>query len=86
MILRILSRFLTKKTHKQKYHSYLRSRKWRKKREKVLKRDRYRCTRCGYAKRLQVHHLTYDRIFNERLSDLTTLCARCHMREHGIDK
>ena len=86
MIYRIFSRFLTKKTHKEKYHAYLNSRKWKRLRAKVLKRDHYRCTRCGYPKRLQVHHLTYDRIFHERLSDLVTLCARCHMREHGIDK
>lgn len=71
---------------KRDYHEYLRSTVWKKKRQRVLKRDRHRCTRCGSTKNLQVHHLTYDRIFRERLSDLTTLCAKCHMREHGLTK
>lgn len=71
---------------KRDYHEYLRSDAWKKKRKKALKRDRGRCTRCGSTRNLQVHHLTYDRIFKERLSDLTTLCAKCHMREHGLTR
>ena len=39
---------------------------------------------CGVKHRLQVHHLTYERLGNERDEDLKVLCWACHEREHGL--
>jgi 5-methylcytosine-specific restriction endonuclease McrA len=68
----------------ERYHEYLRSEAWRRKRERVLARDDRVCTRCGSEHNLHVHHLSYRFIGRERLSDLVTLCEVCHRREHGL--
>jgi hypothetical protein len=47
-------------------------------RDRILKRDRYRCRGCGARSRLVVHHR--DRRNEEEL--LLTLCIGCHMRVH----
>lgn len=67
-----------------KYQTYLYSKKWKVKRRKVLSRAKYKCERCKKRQATQVHHLTYKRIFNEKLSDLMAVCAKCHMEIHGI--
>lgn len=66
------------------YRDYLKSDKWAKKRQKILKRDNYQCVRCGSDSRLQVHHLNYDNIFDEEQSDLITVCGFCHALIHGV--
>ena len=65
------------------YKKYLRSPQWAIKREKVLRRDGYKCTQCGSKRSLQVHHKTYARIYKEKLEDLVTLCKKCHKKVHG---
>jgi hypothetical protein len=47
-------------------------------RDRILKRDRFRCRCCGARSRLVVHHR--DRRNEEEL--LLTLCIGCHMRVH----
>ena len=47
-------------------------------RERVLKRDRFRCRGCGKPSALVVHHR--DRYNQADL--LVTLCIRCHIRIH----
>jgi hypothetical protein len=47
-------------------------------RDRVLKRDEYRCRGCGARSRLLVHHR--DSRNEEEL--LLTLCIGCHMRVH----
>lgn len=64
------------------YRRYLKSSLWNKKRYKVLRRDKFKCVRCGSKNRLQVHHQTYSRVGKERLSDLITLCKQCHKKKH----
>jgi 5-methylcytosine-specific restriction endonuclease McrA len=66
------------------YQYYLQSDQWKTKRRKILQRAGYRCELCRKAKPLQIHHLTYERIFNERMDDLQAVCDRCHRRLHGI--
>lgn len=63
------------------YHKYLKSDAWQAKRQAILKRAGYKCRQCG-ARATEVHHETYRRIYNERLSDLTALCRRCHQARH----
>jgi len=66
-----------------KYSKYLTSKKWKEKRRLVLDRDGHKCRMCPSDKNLQAHHITYDRIFNEDLNDLITLCSKCHDEIHG---
>jgi hypothetical protein len=47
-------------------------------RERVLKRDGFRCRACGTGSPLLVHHRATD---SEERS-LITLCIRCHIRVH----
>lgn len=44
--------------------------------------DAFRCVCCHASDRLQCHHLTYKRLFAERLTDLLTLCSECHAAVH----
>ena len=64
------------------YKEYLKSKKWKILRSKRLRKDKYKCKKCG-KKATQVHHLTYCRIYNEYLSDLISLCTKCHKRLHN---
>lgn len=61
---------------------YLRSPHWRLTRKAALGRARYQCSSCGATRRLQVHHLTYQRLGRERDEDLRVLCEDCHHQEH----
>lgn len=71
-------------SHAEDYQKYMQSSAWRKKREKVLKRDGHVCQvrGCKVNSGLHVHHLTYKRLGNERLSDLITLCSKHHKQLH----
>jgi len=64
------------------YKDYLKSPKWKAIRESIISLSKS-CERCGSTERLQVHHKTYDRIFNEDYDDLELLCATCHSKEHS---
>ena len=75
----------TQKKETSKYHQYLLSDEWKKKRDLVVQRDQKKCTKCGSVKYLNVHHLRYDNIFNEPIEDLVTLCRDCHQVAHGIE-
>jgi hypothetical protein len=50
----------------------------------VLKRDGWRCQRCGTSKELHVHHLkSRGRVGDDSMHNLITLCAKCHDAVHG---
>lgn len=66
------------------YREYLRSDKWRRKREKVMERARGRCEVCRINRATQVHHKTYERVYREPMSDLVAICESCHLDEHGL--
>jgi predicted HNH restriction endonuclease len=72
-----------------KYQAYLRSPEWQKIRGQILfdaTGNRVKCQRCKVRLAREVHHLTYERIFRERLSDLQPVCSICHQRIHNIKK
>lgn len=69
-----------------RYHDYLCSAAWQRKRQSALELAGYRCQDCGVDRELEVHHLTYDRLGNEVLSDLRVLCRPCHGERHGYDR
>ena len=57
---------------------------WARLRRAVLKRDGHRCTQCGAAFNLQVHHIRYPEVWGEeREEELITVCDKCHRQIHG---
>ena len=66
------------------YASYLSSTTWLELRALILKRDGFKCCSCGSSYELQVHHITYKDIYNEKPEQLVTLCKTCHTKLHEI--
>jgi len=64
----------------KKYGEYIKSDLWQQKRGRRLKKDEFRCVNCGSNVGLEVHHVSYDRLGDECVDDLRTLCAVCHAR------
>ena len=69
------------KAHKKVYQMYLNSDEWKKKRDFVLSRDNHICQFCG-AEATEVHHLSYERKYNEAHYDLISICRPCHELIH----
>ena len=66
------------------YERYIGSHAWKTSRARLaeLRASGYRCRVCNASRtdaRLEVHHRTYKNLGRERMSDLTTLCADCHL-------
>src|SRR5262245_41996718 len=40
------------------------------------------CEKCRKRPATEVHHLKYERVFNELPSDLVALCRQCHSEIH----
>lgn len=59
------------------YNEYLQSDEWKRKRNERVLYDG-KCMICGRPFDLEVHHMTYNRLPNERYSDLITVCRNCH--------
>jgi 5-methylcytosine-specific restriction endonuclease McrA len=52
--------------------------------KRVLERDEWRCQKCGSLENLQVHHrIKRSQQGNDALGNLVSLCAHCHLEEHG---
>ena len=64
------------------YEEYLDSADWKKRRSAALARDGGLCQACYEADASEVHHLTYERIFEEPLFDLVSVCEDCHKKLH----
>lgn len=54
-------------------------------REKILKRDKYKCQipNCKSKSRIEVHHVDHDKNNNNE-NNLITLCHKCNMKEERI--
>ena len=84
-----------KSTQRQRYEAYMDSDAWRIMRIKRIQADLGLCQGivllngkrrlCLSRSALEVHHLTYTRLGNEKLEDLITLCKSCHMAIHAKD-
>lgn len=70
----------------EEYSEYLNSDAWKLRRNKRLAIAKFRCAACGAGKSVQVHHLTYERIFNEEMSDLLPLCDSHHKTAESLVK
>lgn len=66
-----------------KYEKYLQTPQWKAKALIVKERDKYLCQMCLTAKATEVHHITYDRKYNELTSDLISVCHKCHSSIHN---
>lgn len=52
-------------------------------REVILKRDNCKCVECGCTESLHVHHKIHKKNGGtDELSNLITLCSRCHALKH----
>ncbi len=71
------------KTDYVKYLNHLQSPYWKNIRQQVLLRDNNTCQKCLKAPAQEVHHLTYNNLGNENLSDLLSLCRICHFSLHN---
>lgn len=65
------------------YRRYLESPEWSAKRAATFQRAYGICECCESFPATQAHHLTYERIGHEELSDLMAVCAFCHGVIHG---
>ena len=71
-------------TARERYGEYLKTREWQQRRSAALDYADDRCQICYSDRgRMHVHHRTYERVRNERPSDLTVLCEHCHKLFHG---
>jgi 5-methylcytosine-specific restriction endonuclease McrA len=67
------------------YKSYLKSDTWKDKRLEAIQHYGSLCFGCKADlpyKLIEVHHITYDRIGKEKISDLRIYCKSCHEAEH----
>lgn len=72
------------------YNRYIKSKKWRIKRQSFLdylmeQNGVLKCQKCRkpYGPYFNVHHTSYDNFKNEDFGDLLLLCEDCHNRIHG---
>ena len=72
--------------HKKKYLKYLRSKEWAEISADMITLSNNKCTVCESSRKLEVHHITYDRLFMEEPGDLIVLCKFHHLEAHGIKK
>lgn len=68
------------------YKAYLASAHWQEFRRRYWASGEPKECICGETQRLQLHHLTYERLGEELLSDVTPLCGHCHTMIHTLVK
>ena len=70
---------------REDYLEYIRGEKFKELKMERLKLDEYKCQICFKKvdeKTSHCHHITYLRVLNEKISDLSTLCPCCHKKLH----
>lgn len=68
------------------YPHYLSSPAWHDTRRRYFESDQPQDCICGETYELQLHHLTYERVGEEELTDLTPMCKRCHSMLHELER
>jgi len=62
------------------YQRHIRSMKWQRFKRRVKATRGNCCEHCGASGvRLEVHHITYERLGNELPDDVRVLCHECHV-------
>ena len=70
---------------REEYIEHIKGDKFKKLKMKRLKLDDYKCQICFKQvdeSTSHCHHITYLRVLNEKISDLSTLCPCCHNKLH----
>ena len=64
---------------------YLTSPEWYKLKQQRLLIANHTCesTNCRATTGLHLHHVTYERLLNERIDDLRIICSSCHTKIHN---
>lgn len=57
---------------------YYPSPQWKFKKKQKLDKVGRKCEQCGRPGRVEVHHLNYDSLYDERMEDLQVVCLSCH--------
>lgn len=65
------------------YEEYMITKHWEKLRSKYFKRHSRICAKCGSRELVQLHHITYRRLGEEKPTDLIPLCKNCHHELHN---
>lgn len=65
---------------------YLKSDHWKEFRLSILNSCSHSCLGCYSKSKLQIHHLTYARLWKERQGDVMVLCESCHIKTHLLWK
>lgn len=81
IIIRLLEKSLPRRVWYRDF--YLQSRHWKKTATRARKNAGNRCERCyRQGVPLDVHHVTYERLWAEKPTDLQALCRPCHKSKH----
>ena len=70
---------------REEYIEHIKGDKFKKLKMERLKLDEYKCQICFKQvdeMTSHCHHITYLRVLNEKISDLSTLCRCCHNKLH----
>lgn len=71
---------------RKRYRQYLSSSRWRALRARALEAAGYVCENCLEGSTpfnpLELHHVDYSRLYEERPVDLVVLCRACHRETH----
>lgn len=76
------------KDHKRHSARVTRGPRWKALRMQALDRDDWQCVQCGERRRLEIDHIEAVRHrpdLSYTLSNLQTLCGRCHARKTRIE-
>jgi len=65
------------------YREYLQTQHWQWLRADILDKRGAKCEHCGSAAKIQLHHLTYERLGKELPTDVIILCKDCHGKAHN---
>jgi len=68
------------------YTKYIRSDAWKAKCKLYWLKNGAWCKACGRTDHLHVHHMTYDHLRREPLTDLVGLCYACHREVHKLHR
>ena len=75
-------------TWDEKYQAVLSSERWKNLKDLFIRAQNGKCGRCNKSGKLELHHKTYERLGDEKYSDLELLCASCHKiadRERAVE-
>lgn len=64
--------------HTMPYQDYLKTAEWQRTQQTAIRAAGATRQRCRSQRRIEVHHLTYERRGCEYPTDMVVLCEKCH--------